>query len=167
MKKQYQTYLKAIEKAKEKFPEIKALTYEEYLGEGLAEAKKHVRNAVIAVCISAVVTIAFIILGWSNINYYSFIDVIMLLALAYGISKYNKTCGVLLLVYSTANYLYRLPQLLKGLTDGTANIFTILVGIGFLAYFYLGVIGIFTYHTIIGEIKTNKDKADKNIVKKN
>jgi len=102
-------------------------------------AKKNVKNAIIAALISAGVTAIASIFNLLGYDYYNFFDVALIWGLAYGIYKYNRTCGVIMVVYFIFSKIISIGDLIS-------NPFSIFVAILFFYYYWLGMMATFEYH---------------------
>ena len=99
-------------------------------------AKKHVKDAVIVAIICGVVTLLFMFLYQ---NYYSLVDVVLIAGLAYGISKYNRVCGVIMVIYFIVSKILTIEALIEAP-------FQIIIALAFIYYFWQGMVGTFNYH---------------------
>jgi len=113
----------------------------------LEEAEKKVSNAWWAALLSAGVTVifAFISLGGepvAGIDAWAFLDVALILGLAFGISRKSRICAVLLLVYFVGGKILMWTE--------AGNVRGLPVALVFMWYFAQGVVGTFQYHGLTG-----------------
>jgi hypothetical protein len=113
----------------------------------LEAAEKKVSNAWWAALFSAGVTVifAFISLGGepvAGIDAWAFLDVALLLGLAFGVSRKSRSCAVLLLVYFVGGKILMWTE--------AGNVRGLPVALVFMWYFAQGVVGTFQYHGLVG-----------------
>lgn len=108
--------------------------------------EKHIRNAWIAGCISAVITLIFSIAGTLNsdirltygLDIWTFFDVVVILGLSYGIYKKNRFCALSMLIY------FILAKFSMALS--TYDLKSGLVSFVFLYLYFQGSIAAFKLH---------------------
>jgi hypothetical protein len=111
----------------------------------LEQARKKIKSAWIAACISGTVTLAVTLLAISgtsilNFSAWELIDVALIFGLAFGIYRKSRTCAVLMLVYFVA------AKILLMVEAGKPN--GLLLAIVFTYYFWQGVSGTFSFHRL-------------------
>ncbi len=112
---------------------------------------KHIKNAVIAACISGTITLIVTLAAISGTSLmgfsaWNFLDVFLIFGLAFGIYKKSRTCAILLFAYFLISKILIISE--TGKLDGA--IFSII----FFYYYLYGIIGCFAYHKHIKEMKS-------------
>ena len=113
----------------------------------LDQAERHVSNAWWAALISAGVTVvfAFISLGGTahaGIDAWAFADVVLILALAFGLSRKSRVCAILLFLYFVGSKLLMWSENPQQASRGS------FVAIVFMYYFFMGIVGTFQWHSL-------------------
>ena len=106
---------------------------------------KKIRNTLVACLISAAITTVLILLtlGGNRVGPLSgidAIDIVFVLAMAFGISRKSRVCAVLMFCY------FVLSKYLLMKATGRAN--GLWLGAVFLYYYAMGVVGTFEYHKL-------------------
>ncbi|CAM4219227.1 hypothetical protein [Lederbergia lenta] len=108
----------------------------------LEKAEQSIKSMVVIACVLAGLTFIGIILSATVIelplNWWSLIDVIIFLSLAYGVHKKSRACAVLLFAWFTLNQLI----LLTTIKSGASAPVTLILGY----FLFKGMQGTFTYH---------------------
>ena len=106
---------------------------------------KKIRNAWIAALVSAGVTlvVALLALAGNHVGPFTggeLVDVVFILALAFGISRRSRTCAVIMFGYFLVSKILLIRQ-----TGQAGGLF---MGIAFLYFYAMGVAGTFEYHKL-------------------
>jgi hypothetical protein len=106
---------------------------------------KKIRNAWIAALISAAVTLVVSLLALAGNHVGPFtgaelLDVVFILALAFGISRKSRVCAVVMFVYFVFSKYLLIRQ--------TGQLNGLFMGVVFLYFYALGVAGTFEYHKL-------------------
>ena len=107
---------------------------------------KKIRNAWIAGLVSGGITLAVTLLavaGMSVLGYSAveLIDVALVFGLTFGIYKKSRTCAVLMLVYFVISKVILMTEM--------RSASPMIVGLVFLYFYAMGVVGTFQYHRLI------------------
>lgn len=124
-------------------PPTSDVTIEDVTPEVPAEILKKIKGAWVAGLISAAMTLLVTVLTISGskvagFNAWNFIDVVLILALAFGIFKKSRTCAVIMFAYFVISKI--LIVMNTGRFDGAV------MAIAFLYFYAQGMAGTFAYH---------------------
>lgn len=109
------------------------------------ETAKRIRNAVIAACISGCITLLATLaaMGGSSMlgfSAWNFADVFLIFGLALGIYKNSRTCAVIMFVY----FLISKAMMVQA----SGNVGSLLLSVIFFYFYFLGILGTFSYHKL-------------------
>lgn len=111
----------------------------------MQQAKKRIKGATIAAIIVGCLTLIFALTGFMGYTYWELLDALLAFGLAFGISRNNRACAVIMLVYWVISKILQLTMVLSN----PGGIFMWLVmAIIFGIYFFQGILGTFAYQRI-------------------
>lgn len=111
------------------------------------DVEKRITRAWVAGAISGSFTLLFTVLAVSGasqlggMNVWSFLDVVLIFGLTFGIYKKSRTCAVLMFLY------YAGSKALLFMENGAAGT-GLGLGIIFIIFFGMGIAGTFQYHAL-------------------
>ena len=110
------------------------------------DARRKIKTAWVAGIVSGVITLAVTLLSMSGtrlfgFNAWSFLDVVLIFGLTFGIYRKSRVCAVVMLVYFVLSKIY--------LWTITPSFIGLLVSLIFLFCYVQGVIGTFRYHRLV------------------